>query len=355
MHNEADSPAPEPNVSSSDLGSPELGLPALDSLDDLLHCARWPDGSSDPLDRLLGMAQWPEPVSSPWRDVRQVARRARRRRAWVVVGVTSAAVLFMAFILSMKRGAGDKPSAGVPNMVAGNPLPQPASSGGTATRVGMATRVVTAAREAHQRPPAAEIPATEDPATEVPATSIVQADTPVYWRALPPGDLRVRMLLARSHAPSASEDDAVIDRLLAQRIADTEGDLQELTQPFQSQREELEQRLLERFGTFVGEEELAAVDLLGCFGSKASVHLVRRESLKSAVHVRAVRALLRIADTRALARLVQKEWDPDLREEILATLRTRDDKETVSFVLTLEGEPSCIESRLEACQFSDSF
>jgi hypothetical protein len=165
------------------------------------------------------------------------------------------------------------------------------------------------------------------------------------------------MILARNGGRATSKEEAVIDSLLARRIVEPNGDLEELVQPFLLRRAEFEQRLLGRFGTFLGEEEPAAIDLLGCLGGEASVPLLMHESLKPATHAAAVRALLRIADTPTLGRLVRREWDADLREEILAALRSRDDKQIVVSVLITdtEGDQSCLDFRSDSWLRSDLF
>jgi len=74
------------------------------------------------------------------------------------------------------------------------------------------------------------------------------------------------------------------------------------------------------------------------------VPLVLQLSRNPATHAPAVRALLRIADTRMLARFALNESDPELQEEITAALRARGDKQTLFFVLAVQGEYSCLES-----------
>ncbi len=155
---------------------------------------------------------------------------------------------------------------------------------------------------------------------------------------MPHGDPYQRMLRARRQARASSEGEDAIDRIVAQRIANPDGDLQELVQPLLADRAECERRLLERFHTFADEQEAAAIEVLGSVGGEASLPLVRQLSFRPATHAPAIRALLKIADTTLLARLAFNEADPDLRKEIAAALRARGDTQTLVFVLAVQGE-----------------
>jgi hypothetical protein len=162
------------------------------------------------------------------------------------------------------------------------------------------------------------------------------------------------MLSNRNRVRSVPADGDVIDRLLAQRIADPDGDLQDLSQPLLAERAQCEARLLERFNTFAGAQEAAAIELLSCVGSEASVPLLMQLSHKPATHAPAVRALLKIAGTKTLARLAFNEWNPDLREEITAALRARGDEQTAVFVLATQGEQSCSKPGSASWQHAES-
>ena len=301
--------------------------PVADSLDELLRSALWPDDASDPLDRLLRLAQWPEPAAGSLPDVRQIARQARRKRTLALGGAAAAVLLLAAALWNLRNPAEDSPP-GFAKTVVADALPPPIRRSGTARsgdRAMDGPRSISAAAS--------------------PAPSVAD-DEPS--QALPFGEVRLRMIRARNGGRATSKEEAAIDSLLARRIVEPDGDLEELAQPFLLRRAEFEQRLLGRFGTFVGEEEPAAIDLLGCLGGEASVPLVMHESLKPATHAAAVRALLRIADTPTLARLVRREWDAELREEILAALRSRDDKQEVVSVLITEGDQSCLDFRSDS-------
>jgi RNA polymerase sigma factor (sigma-70 family) len=121
--------------------------------------------------------------------------------------------------------------------------------------------------------------------------------------------------------------------------------LAKLVQPLLAERAECEQRLLERFRTLDDERASVAIELLGCVGSEVSVPFILQASINPATHAQAVRAPLKIADTRMLARLALNESDPDLRDEITAALRVLGDKQTLVFVLAVQGEYSCLVPR----------
>ncbi len=288
--------------------------PINDRLDELLRSAQWPDDASDPLDRLLRMAQWPEECSrqTPCAAyVRPPVKRTRRRMILAAVAATTAA-LFAAVAIWTTRNVGDK-SAGVGKTVAGDV----------------------------QRPLALPSAANVSP-------KIVSAP-------LPPREVRLRMILEQVCATSAAEDEA-IDRVVDRRVAEPDGDLEELVQPLIAGRVETEQRLLGRFNMFIGDRESAAVELLGCLGSEVSLPLLLHERLKPATHAAAIRALLKLADAETLARLERQEWDAGLREEITAVLQSQVGKQTTASTLIFEeGDQSCIEIRSDLWPRADLF
>jgi len=329
----------------------------LDPLDKLLRLARWPDEASDPLDKLLRMAQWPEPAADslpPWRqqlarcrsrcaaeliDARPhlepslALRRKKRRKAWIIVGSGVVAAFFLAMALWSLRLPGDKSPAGVPTKVAHDlapKAPQPDE-----------TTVSRDTRPTNMRETSPE-PLFENPVATV--------NSPLVLRAMQPEALYLRMLRARGEVRERPEDGDPVDRIVAQRIAEPDGDLQELVQPLLAERAESEQQLLERFHTFDGERAAAAIELLGCVGSEASAPRVLQLSFDPVTHAPAVRALLKIADTRILARLALSESDPELRDEITAALRARGEKQTLFFVLAAQGDYSCLEPGLDLWQ-----
>jgi hypothetical protein len=269
-----------------------------DSLDALLRSAQWPDDASDPLDSLLRSAQWPEPAGECRRPAARVPRlressatfaerKATLRRKWVfiAVGATAAAVVLAIVAVESARKMANRPSANGTRVVAGN-------------------------------------------------------NPKITSPPLLPREERMRLILQQVRERPAAEDEA-IDRLIARRIGDPDGDLEELVQPLMPRRAEFEQRMLARFNTFLGERETAAVELLGWLGSEASLPLLRHERYKPSAHVAAVRALLRLADNRTLARLERQEWDADLREEIAAELQSRNDRQIETSTL-FKGDQSCL-------------
>jgi hypothetical protein len=225
------------------------------------------------------------------------------------------------------RLSGDKSPTGAPTQVAQNRAPKAPVLTGTV--VGRDSRPA----DAQETLPEALF-----------QNTVAATNSPLFSPAIPREELYQRMLHARNQVWALPEDEDSIDRILAQRIAAPDGDLQELVQPLLAERAESEQRLLERLHTFGGERASAAIELLGCVGSEDSVPLVLQLSRNPATHAPAVRALLRIADTRMLARFALNESDPELQEEITAALRARGDKQTLFFVLAVQGEYSCLES-----------
>jgi hypothetical protein len=281
--------------------------PVEDSLDELLRSARWPDDAADPLNALLRVAQWPEPVGSSLPDVRRIGRRRKWTTVVAAVGTAAAAVLLVVMAIRAARDVGDKPADG--------------------------SRLAKAP----------------------PAISAVGDQPKTVSPALLPLEVRLRMIMEQVRERSALEDEA-IDRLVARRVVEPDGDLEELVQPLLAQRAEFEQRLLGRFNTFLGERETAAVELLGCLGSEASLPLVLRERLKPSTHAAAIRALLQLADTETLAQLERQEMDAGMREEIAAALRSPDDNQTTASTLIFaEGDQSCLEFRPDYSQRADLF
>jgi hypothetical protein len=280
--------------------------PARHSLEELLRSAQWPDDAADPLDHLLRMAQWPEPVGNSLPDVRRIVRRKRRKKILAAVAA-AAAVLFAAVAFRAARHIGDKSASGA-------------------------------------RPPAA------------PQARLAADDQPkTASQPLPPREVRLRMILEQVQEKTAADDEA-IDRIIARRIAEPDGDLGELVQPLMSRRAEFEQRLLERFNMFLGEREPAAVELLGCLGSETSLPLLKRERSKSSTHAAAVRALLNLADSESLAQLEREEWDAGLRDEVTAALQARDDKQTTASTVIFEkGDQSCLVFQPDSSSRSELF
>ncbi len=310
----------------------------VDPLDELLRSAQWPDDASDPLDQLLRMAQWPEPAvdslphwrqqmagwrsrpaadpvsARPKREASPARQRQRRRMAWALVGSASVAAFFMAMTLWISGLPGDKSSASLPTKVARDLAPKAPPSIGTSERRDF-------------RP--------IDAMETFPAAAVFQS----------PEELYLRMSRARNQVWALPKDEDAIDRILAQRIAEPGGNLEDLVQPLLAERAECEQRLLERFRALDDERASAAIELLGCVGSEASVPLVLQARVNPATHAPAVRTLSKIADARMLAWLALDESDPDLRDEITAALRVRGDKQTLVFVLAVQGEYSCLVPR----------
>ena len=182
--------------------------PVADSLDELLRSALWPDDASDPLDRLLRLAQWPEPAAGSLPDVRQIARQARRKRTLALGGAAAAVLLLAAALWNLRNPAEDSPP-GFAKTVVADALPPPIRRSGTARsgdRAMDGPRSISAAAS--------------------PAPSVAD-DEPS--QALPFGEVRLRMIRARNGGRATSKEEAAIDSLLARRIVEPDGDLEELS------------------------------------------------------------------------------------------------------------------------------
>ncbi len=305
MQNETDRPASSPTA---------------DPLDRLLRSAAWPDEDTDPLDRLLRMAEWPGPPPSPrWHGSK------KRKWGWVAGGLAAAAGLFLALAIWSVLGSGRRSSADVATTIGLHAMPRHAVSGDVTP--GRGSRPIRA-HSAWSK-------------TDGVRETVVAINSPDLERALPPGGLYRRMLLARSGAQSPSDNTDWIAQLLVERITHPSADLAELIQSLVPDRTECERCLLERFHSLGAQQQSAAIEVLGCIGSEASVPLLLQLTGRPRSHVQAVRSLLKIADTATLARLALKECDPDLREEITAALRTRGDRHTLALVLAAQGERLC--------------
>jgi hypothetical protein len=318
----------------------------FDPLDSLLRMAQWPDDAPDPLDELLRLARWPEPAAESGDDWRQqmvrwqsrthagdvhaksprelaatVGRKAVRT-AWVIAG-SLVAVVFAALTLYSIRLVSERLSMDTITKVVPDLTPQASIS--------------TSAP--HDR----DFPLPE--VREVLPDAALFQDTSITRE-----ELYQRMQRARYQLRTRLEDQNPVDQILTLRIAEPDGDLQELVQPLLDHRAEHERRLLERFSSFSGGRASAAMEVLSCIGSDASLPLLMQLSRQPATHVAAVRALLKLAEPRMLVRLAQNEPDYALREEIVAALRTRGDEQRLVFILAEQGEYSCLKPGLEFWQ-----
>jgi hypothetical protein len=331
MNSDPDRPAAEGTGDPLDdlLRSAQWPEPS-DRLDDLLRMARWPEPAVDPLDRWLAKARWPEPAEelarcrAPWDQTLLLARK-HRRRLLAFTGLAAsllAAVAFWGWQVARHTTSpvvAAKIAAGVP---AAKDLPR-------ATIPGKATgRIGGPASPAHA---AAGI---SRPATP--------AEIRLFYRRL-----------ARQKARARFDSGTFLEAVVARRVAEPATDLQELTRPLQAERAGCEQRLLQCFRGLTLEQQAAAIDVLGCIGSEASTPLLLRASLQAALHGPAIRAIGKIGDAETIARLVPKEADAELQEEMLAALLGRGEPRAVAAYLDLvtrpglEGRPMAALARVE--------
>jgi hypothetical protein len=314
---------------------------AFDPLDELLRQAQWPDVAQDPLDDLLRMAQWPEPramgnglpalpslVKTPVSTVTERRTARSLRKVWTLAGLATAAAVLVAVAVWGPRFPGNPSANGPFDQTVVGPTQEASKP------------VVTTPQSAPQPTAVSQTHRVSD------LPSIVYQDSKPFTipPAMQPGGLRLQMLLARSRPRWQSKEDELLDRALAQRTIDPQGNLQQLVQPLLAQRAEYERRLLERINTLTDSEAAAALEFLGCLGSEAAVPTLVCQSHRPSAHKPAVRALVKIANAKTLAWLLSTEPDSGLRQEILAALSAQDDKQTFLFVLTSLGERPCLES-----------
>jgi len=305
----------------NDMNESGSGSPT-DRLDELLRSASWPDEASDRLDELLRMAEWPEAMAQP---------QVKVERSWMRFAYAAAVAVLVGLTLwglSIDR----RPLAPTGVRIATPPVTERQTVSGTKSTP----------RDS-RRP--AEPPAIGDTPIMLPARS----------PALAPGELRFRMLLTRSLPTAASETDEAIHRFLAHRIAQPNGDLATLIEPFVRRRTEVERRLLDCFGRLSDAQEVAAIELLSHIGSEASVPLLLRMRSRTSTHEPAIRALLELADARTLSRLLRSEADSALRDDIAEAIRARNDQRTLLFTLATQGEPLCRERGSVRLRSAESF
>ena len=248
------------------------------------------------------MAQWPEPPK-PYMSPR---RRAKRRRVWAIAGAAAAGLLVAVALWQNApplQWWGDEPhELSTGSQAPGwGPAPFSVSIGGAKGTVPFSWRPATKIGTVPDWEPNHDVPKPE-PGNQIVAGSdvpdpelgseivIEEVDQSTAPSAMLPGGLRLQMLLARDQAMWQTKEDELLSRTLAQRVIEPEGDLEELVQPLLANRAEYERRLLERLGTLAGQWKLAAIELLSCIGSEASLPIMLHLSLLPTTHAAAVRA-----------------------------------------------------------------
>jgi hypothetical protein len=291
------------------------------------------------------MARWPAPVVQPtgqWlqkvrlperRQPKRISLRSSRARRIVgaLIGVAAAAGVLVAVAVWSVQFRAAPSAAGFSSGVAAGVTREPIQPDQPAVR--------PEARQMEASEIFAEIAA-------VP-TVLSGGDGSVLTATSPSQRLRLQMILARTQATWQSKEDEFLDRMLAERTIEPSGDLQQWAEPLMAERAEFERLLLDRFDIFTGEQQTAAIELLGCIGGEASVPRLLYCSHKPAAHAPAIRALLRIADTRTLAWLAGDELDPGLQEEIMAALSSGAEEQSPVFALSNEGVGPCFKCGLQ--------
>jgi hypothetical protein len=288
---------------------------SLDPLDSLLRSASWPDESVDPLDELLRMAQWPEPIIVPPVRTPPVDRTSVHSVAAASVIAISLVILIAAAGL-YSRDLALLPPKTQDNNLARSAQHSPSAMAQTSTTVG--TQQSREARRAQIR---------QD-----------RSDRLQALHAVARRDVQREQLLARALPLGSSENDVLIRQfiLLPKPIDAANEDA--VIRPLMDRRSDIEQRLLETFDRFTGEQEVAAIELLEWVGSEKSVRLLMRLRLKPSTQRAATAALVKLGDPTTLWRMLRTESDVMLRDSIIDALREKADRRSLQLILASKGD-----------------
>jgi hypothetical protein len=324
---------------------------------------------SDPLDQLLNEARWP--AATPNHVARSAEHwhavwRTQRRREWLafraaVVGVAASLLVAVLFGWSWFNRRG-------------NELPQP----------------VTVKQP--QEPPIREKnpPPVKQPVKQMdiprialrPASSSPHFAEPVLSRA--PSKLEEMLVAAQgrgrrdrkyeSHArPSVPETAAspiatahpsvkrrptakartekdAASAAVARLVSDPKLDVTKVAAELPSALAANESRLLAILANAPVAEQTAAVRLLAEIGTPRSVPDLLRASTDSNLHVAAINALLRLADSATLDQLASAETSRDLQRSLLAALLERGDLESFRFYSAYLQSEATAETALAAAE-----
>lgn len=286
-----------------------------DPLDILLRSASWPDELVDPLDELLRMAEWPEPNTVRLMRTPPVDHTFAHSVVAVVVFALTLATLaatcrFYARDLAQRRPSGQD-------------------------------RVPTSsALHAHRlsAPPELHIAATTASDIIVSRRLRSRNDRLRTLHSIAQRDIHREWILSRPLPVGSNETDILIREYLARQMNGDNMHEDNALRAMMDRRSEVEERLLITFDSFAGELEVAATELLGQIGTDKSVQLLMRLRLKPSTQQAAAAALVRLADTQTLRRLLRTESDATLRIEMIETLRAKTDRRTRKFILATERD-----------------
>lgn len=128
-------------------------------------------------------------------------------------------------------------------------------------------------------------------------------------------------------------DDRFVADAVGQLLADPSSDPRTAAAPLIPRRASAEPRLATMAQQARGEEQLAAIRLLGIVGTHRSIPILLELKQHATAHEAAVRSLAALADSELLGRLAAAEQNPLLRRELLASLLTRGDVPSVAVFL----------------------
>ncbi len=299
--------------------------------------------AEDPLDQMLDAARWPEPrpdrlkrLQEHWRRL-SPARPPRQRPGWTAAGVAIAAGLLIGVVLwqwGVRRSPPRPPRA--PRITA-----QPSRRLHPANSL----TAVPGKREMPSRP------AVSDESPPRSPSGPADGDARVLARsrpATPYERLAFRVLAGRRQPSDDQRRRRLLERAIARYVADPTSNLDELAEPLLAWRGDCEQLLADRIGRSRGPQKIAAIELLGCVGSRRSVPLLLALRGDAAVHSAALRSLVRLADSETIGQAASAETDPCLQQHLLAALLARHDARSVAVYLRLVCERPTAEAALAA-------
>lgn len=290
----------------------------------------------DPLDRLLQSAAWPEPepervarLEQRWRWLsRARARRKRRSRAvaWLAVAVGLLAAVALGWRLLRPSGKSEGTAPGWQTVATEQPPPQTA-----------------------EQEPITQRPQDEPLVNDLPQVRPEKVDSLAPSRPATAYEALVFRSITRNRRLAVQEPaDDLLELALRRRLSDSEADLDEVAKPLLAARQSYERALVWQVQDASGPRQVAAIELLGCVGSRQSIPLLIELSRRAPTHAPAMRALARLADPDTLGQLASLETDAKLQQELMAELLGRQDRRSVAAYLTLVSTRSTSQPALAA-------
>ena len=278
---------------------------------------------SDPLDRLLNRAAWPEPepdrvarLQRRWRGLWPARPRRKwpsRAMVWVAVAAALLAAVALGWLLPRPTGERDERAAGR-----------------------QTAETVRAAPETAEQQPGSQRPHDSLLVDASPPVRPEIIDTLAPSRPATAYEAMVFRSITRTRRPAPEEPaDDLLEPAIQRRLSNPQADLNEVVRPLLAARESYERALVWQVQASSSPRQVAAIDLLGCLGSRRSVPLLIELSRSTATHASSVRALARLADPETVGELASLETDAALQQELLAALVARRDRRSMAVYLTL--------------------